>query len=376
MPAVSTRHARLLTATGWVDGDIAFDDRIRAITPRAAPSGQRLPVMLPGFIDVHCHGGGGRDIMQAGDAALTVARTHARHGTTSFLATTMTAPAADIKAALQAVAQHMAQRPAGGARILGVHLEGPYISPGKLGAQPDCASLASTAEFDAWNAIAPIRVCTIAPEMPGHLEMLTHLVGMGVRAQLGHSTCSYEEGVAALNAGASSFTHLFNAMTGLHHREPGLVGAALAHATHSEIIPDLLHVHPGAIRAAWRSIPGLFAVTDATSATGMPDGDYRLGSHTVHKCLGGVRLANGTLAGSCLTMDQALRNLVHGVGLSLAEASHALSRHPAQFLQLPDRGQISLGLYADLVVLDDNLQLQEVFVEGEAMALKAESSAG
>ncbi|MEJ7138547.1 N-acetylglucosamine-6-phosphate deacetylase [Amphibiibacter pelophylacis] len=364
----TTRHARLLTPCGWLDADITFDTRIRAIVPRAAEAGQRLPVMLPGFIDLHCHGGGGRDIMQGGDAAPAVSRTHARHGTTSFLATTMTAPAEDIEAALRALAPHVAQRPQGGARILGVHLEGPYISPHKLGAQPPNAVPGRAAEFDAWNAIAPIRVCTIAPEMPGHLEMLTHLVSRGARAQLGHSTGSYEAAVAALNAGASSFTHLFNAMSALHHREPGLVGAALAHATHSEIIPDLLHVHPGAIRAAWRCIPGLFAVTDATSATGMPDGDYRLGSHTVHKCLGGVRLADGTLAGSCLTMDQALRNLVHGVGLSLAEASHALSRHPAQFLQLPDRGQIAVGQFADLVVLDEALALQEVFVEGEGIA--------
>ena len=131
--------------------------------------------------------------------------------------------------------------------------------------------------------------------------------------QIGHSAGSYEDGVAALAAGATGFTHLFNAMTGLHHREPGMAGAALAHAQRAEIIPDLLHVHPGAIRVALRAIPGLYCVTDSTAAAGMPDGDYRLGRHTVTKCLGGVRLADGTLAGSTLTMDQALRNLV-GLG--------------------------------------------------------------
>ena len=137
--------------------------------------------------------------------------------------------------------------------------------------------------------------------------------------------------MAALEAGASGFTHLFNAMTGLHHRAPGMAGAALAHAQRAEIIPDLLHVHPGAIRVALRCIPGLYCVTDSTAAAGMPDGDYRLGRHTVTKCLGGVRLADGTLAGSTLTMDQALRNLV-GLGLTLAEASRRTSTLAADHL--------------------------------------------
>ncbi len=140
--------------------------------------------------------------------------------------------------------------------------------------------------------------------------------------------------MAALEAGASSFTHLYNAMTGLHHREPGIVGAALAHARYAELIPDLLHVHPGAIRVALRSIPCLYCVTDSTAAAGMPDGQYKLGSHTVTKCLGGVRLPDGTLAGSTLTMDQALRNLVK-IGLPLAEASQRLSQFLADYLGLP-----------------------------------------
>ncbi len=148
-----------------------------------------------------------------------------------------------------------------------------------------------------------------------------------MRLQIGHTLGSYEDGVAALEAGASSFTHLYNAMTGLHHREPGIVGAALAHARYAELIPDLLHVHPGAIRVALRSIPCLYCVTDSTAAAGMPDGQYKLGSHTVTKCLGGVRLPDGTLAGSTLTMDQALRNLVK-IGLPLAEASQRLSQFP------------------------------------------------
>jgi N-acetylglucosamine-6-phosphate deacetylase len=158
-------------------------------------------------------------------------------------------------------------------------------------------------------------------------------------------------------------------MSGMHHRSPGIVGAALAHARYSEIIPDLLHVHPGAIQAALRAIPCLYCVTDSTSATGMPDGEYRLGRHTVTKCLGGVRLADGTLAGSTLTMDQALRNLVD-LGLDLQDAAKRVSTHAADFLGLHDRGRLAAGAHADVVVLDRDLRITQVLVEGEAIALE------
>jgi N-acetylglucosamine-6-phosphate deacetylase len=166
--------------------------------------------------------------------------------------------------------------------------------------------------------------------------------------------------------GARSFTHLFNAMSPLHHRNPGMVGAALAHAEYAEIIPDLLHVHPGAIRAAMRAIPRLYVVTDSTSATGMPDGEYRLGSQHVTKCLGGVRLADGTLAGSTLTMDQALRNLV-SLGLPMADVSNRMSRYAADYLGLEDRGRLARGAWADIVVFDRELALTATYVEGESI---------
>jgi N-acetylglucosamine-6-phosphate deacetylase len=306
--------------------------------------------------------------MGGGDAVARLAGTHARHGTTALLATTMTAPRDEIEAALRALAPFVASRPRGAARVLGVHLEGPYISPQRLGAQPDFAATATLADVLALHALAPLKLITLAPEVPGHLALIVALRGHGFAVQIGHSAGSYEDGVAALRAGAGGFTHLFNAMTGLHHREPGMAGAALAHAGHAEIIPDLLHVHPGAIRAALRCIPGLYCVTDSTAAAGMPDGDYRLGRHVVTKCLGGVRLADGTLAGSTLTMDQALRNLV-GLGLSLAEASRRTSTLAADYLGLADRGRLAPGAWADVVRLDRDLQLTGVVVEGEPIEL-------
>ena len=362
--------ADVLTPQGFVRGDVCWDEqgRIVRLDASAVPDQEAgtagLPLALPGFIDLHVHGAMGRDVMEASRAAQTIAAGLAHHGTTSWLATTMTAPADEITSALGDLAPLCSQRGPGQARVLGVHLEGPYISAQRLGAQPDCVASVDLEQVKAWHAMAPIRVLTLAPEVPGHLLLIGQLNDLGIRVQVGHANGAYEDGLAALQAGATGFTHLFNAMSPLHHREPGMVGAALAHARHAEIIPDLLHVHPGAIRVALRAIEGLYCVSDATAATGMPDGDYRLGRQTVHKCLGAVRLADGTLAGSTLTLDQALRNLV-SLGLTVAEASARVSTIAADYLGLSDRGRLVPGAWADVVLLDRDLTVQQVLVEGE-----------
>ena len=360
-------QGKVLTPDGWVDGEILFSEKIAAIH-HGDFSDEPEYFILPGFIDLHVHGAGGKDTMEAGDAVQVIARQHAKHGTTSLLATTMTAPLADIEAALRAIQPAITQRPTGAARVLGVHLEGPYINPGKLGAQPDFANIGSLEQVKHLDAIAPIKLITVAPEMEGHLQLVSELSAMGMQVQIGHTLGTYEDGVAALNNGAKGFTHLYNAMSRLDHRAPGMVGAALAHAQFSEIIPDLLHVHPGAIKAAMRAIPHLYCVTDSTAASGMPDGQYMLGRQVVHKCLGGVRLEDGTLAGSTLTMDQALRNLV-SIGLDLEDASKRVSTYAADYLGLSERGRLRAGAFADLVVLDRQLNLIAVYVEGEKIDL-------
>ncbi|MGE4242323.1 N-acetylglucosamine-6-phosphate deacetylase [Ramlibacter sp.] len=364
-----TLEGNILTSQGWLRGALDIDGaRIAAIRgdaiDEATARSNGGALLLPGFIDLHVHGGDGRDIMEGGDAARTVARCHARHGSTALLATTMTAPMADLRVAFEGLNTVRSAPDSHAAHILGVHLEGPYINPGKLGAQPDFARRVSQEELAELNAMVPVRLLTIAPEMHGHLEQIPQLVAAGYRVQIGHTTGSYDDGVRALQRGATGFTHLFNAMTGLQHREPGMVGAALAHAQFAEIIPDLLHVHPGAIRAAMRAIPCLYCVTDSTSATGMPDGEYKLGRQPVTKCLGGVRLADGTLAGSALTMDKALRNLVERIGTSIEDASRRLSTYAADHLGLADRGRLEVGAHADIVVLDAALTLTDVIIEG------------
>nr|WP_295085789.1 N-acetylglucosamine-6-phosphate deacetylase [uncultured Roseateles sp.] len=370
-----TIEGHILTPQGFVRGRLLHTQGcIEAIEGTPIPTERVLreadAIVLPGFVDCHVHGGDGHDIMQGGDAAAQVARCHARHGTTSLLATTMTAPFDEIEAALRALSPHCVRRPVGGARVLGVHLEGPYISPGKLGAQPDFAISLDLEQLQALSRLAPIRVLTLAPEVNDHQLRIAELNRAGFIVQIGHSAGSYDDGVAALEQGARGFTHLFNAMTGLHHREPGMVGAALAHAQHAELIPDLLHLHPGAIRAALRAIPCAYCVTDSTSAAGMPDGEYQLGRYRVFKCLGGVRLADNTLAGSALTMDQALRNLV-AIGLSLDDAARRVSTYAADYLGMTQIGRLQPGAEADVVVFDRDLRLRRVLVEGEEIDIHA-----
>jgi len=373
MSSLSQVRGNVLTPQGWIDGAIHFGDLICAIEGESLehePSGlgDSGDYILPGFIDLHVHGGGGKDVMEGGDAVDTIARLHARHGTTSMLATTMTAPLAELEVALTAIGSACRQRGAGRARVLGAHLEGPYINPGKLGAQPDFAIEATLDQVDWLASFAPLKLITIAPEVDGHLELVRTLTTGGMLVQIGHTLGSYEDGVAALKNGAAGFTHLFNAMSGFHHRDPGMAGAAMAHAEYAELIPDLLHVHPGAIRAALRAIPRLYCVTDSTAAAGMPDGDYMLGRQVVHKCCGGVRLSDGTLAGSTLTMDQALRNLI-AMGLDIGEASLRTSTYPADYLGVKERGRLKTGCFADILVFDRQFTLKEVYVEGEKIDL-------
>ncbi len=362
---------RILTPTGWITGNIEFRERIRRIV--ADPGADTRVTILPGFVDLHVHGGAGVDIMEGGSAGAAVARAHARHGTTALLGTTLTAKEAGIRHALAGLAGVIAQRPTGGARMLGVHLEGPFLNKQRLGAQPPDVIAASLELVQRFHAIAPIRVLTLAPEVDGHLDLIPQLAAMGIRSQIGHSAGTYDDGVAALNAGVAGFTHLYNGMTGMDHYHGGIVGAALAHAEYGEIIPDLIHVQPAALKVALRAIPRLYGVTDATAATGMPDGEYALGTQRVLKCGGCVRLATGSLAGSVLTMDQALRNFV-SLGLDVENASKRLSLYPADYLGESERGRLAPGAWADIVVLDESLHLTAVFVEGETIDLSTHST--
>lgn len=360
-----TLEGSVLTPEGWRAGRLRCDARVIAVegAPTETPE---PPFILPGFVDLHVHGGGGADMMAGGDAIARAARLHARHGTTALLATSVTAPPAATAAFLDAVrAATRLERP-DGARVLGAHLEGPFLNPRKLGAQPPFAAAPDLSLLADWLARAPVLAMTFAPECDPDGALLAALKAAGVRPQIGHTLCSYAEGAAALLAGCGA-THLFNAMSGLAHRDNGAAGAALAHAAFAEIIPDLIHVEAGAILAARRAIPGLYGVTDATAGAGMPDGDYALGGQRAIKRGGAMRLESGALAGSALTMDAALRNLV-AIGLPLAEAARRLSATPAAWLGRDEIGRLAPGARADVVTLNGALAVEQVLIGGRPVA--------
>jgi len=357
--AGSVLQGLVLTPTGLLPGRLHFSERIEAFEPAPVEG----PYILPGFLDLHVHGGAGRDAMEGEEAVRALARFHLAHGTTALLPTTVTAPPEEILRALEGIRQAMEAPREGEARILGVHLEGPFISPKRLGAQPPFPREPDLELIASFLEAAPVRVVTLAPELPGALDLVRFLAARGVRPQVGHTEASYEEALLALEAGATGFTHLYNAMPPLHHRHPGPVGLALERGGWAELIPDGLHVDPAVVRLTVKSIPDLYFVTDAVAAAGMPDGVYDLGRHRVEKRGEGVWLGE-SLAGSALTLDQALRNLV-AWGVPLEEAARRLSTLPARYLGLEDLGEIAPGKRADLVVLNEDLQFLEVYLGGE-----------
>ena len=352
---------QLVTETGLTPVVVSFDERILGVEPTDHANPQ---IILPGVLDWHNHGGGGGDVMDGEAGIRALARTHLQFGMTGFLATTVTASDAEIEAVLEAAAHVMANRAEDEARCHGVHLEGPYLSASKLGAQPPNTRVVDADRVAAWLRTGIVRVMTYAPEQDpeGLLPKLAE--AHNVKLQLGHTGCAYAE-AAALLASGHGVTHLYNAMGGVHHREPGLALAGLSCAQFSEIICDGLHVTEPAFALARQSIAELYAVTDATAASGMADGRYRLGSHSVEKRDGAVRLADGTLAGSAATAETTVSTL-RGFGLPWSEIMLMTSKRPAKWLGLDAEIGLQPGKPADFVVYKDE-RLANVWMSGQAL---------
>jgi N-acetylglucosamine-6-phosphate deacetylase len=335
--------------------------------------------VLPGFIDLHVHGAVGMDTMDASAAGLhSMAAFFARHGVTAFLPTTMTAASAPTLAAVRAVAAAMTsqtEEPPHGARILGVHLEGPYISPRFPGAQPaGHIRPPDRHEFLELVAAGPVRMITLAPEVPGATALVQIAQEQKIITVLGHTNATYEECITAIHHGVSQATHTYNAMSGLHHRHPGALGAVLSHdQLYAQLIADTIHVHPAAMKilARCKGIERTLLITDAMRATGLGPGHYDLGGQSVTVQGDECRLADGTLAGSILTMERALGHFMVATGLALAAAWPATSRSPAQALDLAhDHGALTPGYRADLVLLDAQLQVMATLVGGAVVYLR------
>lgn len=324
--------------------------------------------IVPGLIDLQVNGAFGFDLTADSSTIASLASRLPATGVTGFLGTLISSPLESYSRMLHDLDQAAAE--ARGARVLGVHLEGPYLSPRRKGAHnPVYLRTPSLDEIDRWVASPSVRLVTVAPELPGALEFIRHLRTRNLAVSAGHSDATYEQAAAGFDAGVTWGTHLFNAMSPLAHREPGLAGALLSCGVPYGLIADGIHVHPAAVKLAWRAEgpKGLTLVTDAMAAMGMTPGQYRLGDRQVTFDTRSARLADGTLAGSILQMDQAVRNLITFTGCSLAEAITAASATPARIIGLASQGQVAPGFSADLVLLDPSIHVQMTLVAGQVV---------
>lgn len=370
MPASpqSSPDGHILTPSGWVKGHVLFaEGRIVAIrgTPLPSTADPAAPYILPGFIDLHVHGGDGADYSDGEVGIRRFLRFHAARGTVALAPTTGTAPVAVIDQALTEIGRIKNHTGPGEPIVLGAHLEGPFINPGKLGAQSNQTLDGDVALALRWNDLCPLIIATVAPEIPGGGAVIEALTARGCRVQIGHSLATAEETATGFSRGLSGFTHLFNGMSGLDHRGPGAAAYALARGRYAELICDLIHVHPEMIRAAARAIPRLYAISDATALAGCPDGEHGGGTdgHVI-KTGNRIMLANGTsLAGSAITMIDGFRNLV-SLGFSIAEASDMCSTRQAEYLGRSDIGRIAPGALASFVVLSPELEIFSVSIVG------------
>lgn len=374
--------ARLLTPNEVVERPVvALDDGV--IASISARNGAELPpgrhvdfpdcTLIPALFDVHIHGSGGRDSMEATDSALNViGKFLARRGVGAYFATTVTAPVDTLLRSLSALVK-LLHAPLEGARPLGIHLEGPFLSPHKRGCHVESQLLTpSVALFDRlWQAAeGHIRLLTIAPELPGAEETIAHATKLGVRISLGHSNAQGDAARRGIAAGAASATHTFNAMRAFDHRDPGLLAEVLTNdGLFAEIICDGLHVDPAAVRL-FRRAKGrdrAMLVTDAMAGAGMPDGHYRLGEMDVRvingRCVAGDD--EKTLAGSTLTLDRAVRNYAEFTGAPLTEAVGLATRNPARMTGLDaEIGSLAPGRSADIAVLSPKNEVLETFLRG------------
>lgn len=376
------RNARIITPTftyekGWL---LCRDGKISAFAPYSAPAIDDADVivaddltLIPGFIDVHAHGGNGFDVMDGDEASLVgIAQYYSRFGVTSFLPSTWTDTPENTLNALEAI-KGLQNKQIPGATILGAHLEGPFLNAEKCGAQhADYIRRAGKREGNQYLDLDVIRLLAIAPEFSQNQWLITEAVKRGITVSVAHSSSKYDEIRFATTLGLSHATHTYNAMTPLHHREPGAVGAILSIDNITcELIADLIHIHPAALDIVWRAKgkDNVVLITDSTKLAGMPDGDYHFSHQDVEMIDGTIRIKySGTLAGTTLTMNQALRNFMYATGEPLENVWQTTSWNPARVANVIDRkGSITIGKDADLVLVDDDMNVYMTVVEGRVV---------
>jgi len=379
-------NARVVAPAGTIERGYVHikEDKIAAIGSVTDLAGQAEGVeridaggawLIPGFVDVHVHGGANHDFMDVDEEGIReITKFHASNGTTSMLATTLTAPREELTAVIALAADYMS-KPMPYAKLVGVHLEGPFVNVKWKGAQNPAYILPPQPEWlEEWVDRFPgvVKLQTLAPEIEGSLDYIEKLAANGIVPSCGHTDATYDQIIAAADRGLRHAVHTFNAMTPLHHRNPGTVGAVLTDdRITAEVIADGHHVHPAGVKLITRAkgVHNVILVTDAMAAAGMPDGDYDLGGLPVHMKCGVARLKeNDSLAGSTLTMISAVRFLVREIGVSLEEASLMASANPARQLGLADSiGTLEAGKQADFLLLNDDLDIQSTWIDGKKL---------
>jgi N-acetylglucosamine-6-phosphate deacetylase len=380
---------RILTSASLiVDGDrIAAIESAQHTPPSAFVIDARESFIVPGFVDVHVHGIEGHDSLDHADAIAEMAARLPRYGVTAFCPTTVACAPEALDAVLNEVARARVSRAANAARVLPAHLESNFINPDYNGAQPKgCLRLPNDERREGnfsgreildviESRAADVGIVTVAPEMEGVLELIPALVRGGQRVSLGHSGADFEHAVAAIDAGARQATHLFNRMTPITHRAPGLAGAVLSHeAITAELICDGFHVHPAMCRLAIaaKRVDGVMAITDGTAGAGLSAGSLtRLGGRTIRVSDQAALLDDGTLAGSTLTMDRAFRNIVTMFHMTITEAAMMCATTPARAMGLTRFGVIAEGNIADLVLLDRAFRVRRTLIAGETVYERA-----
>jgi len=347
------------------------DMRLPAGATETSASGQTA---IPGFIDVHIHGAGGRDVMEGTEQAMSiVAGTLARHGTTSFLATTVTASPDDTCRSVEGIARYITQQFGAlqpKAEVLGIHYEGPFINNVRRGVHPaEWIQLPSADLLQRFlhAAAGNARILTIAPELPGAVPCIKEARAAGVLVAMGHTDATYEQARAGIALGVKHAVHVYNAMRPFSHRDSGVIGAVLTSSeVTAELIADGVHVEEAAMRILLQAKGArqVILISDGLSATGMPDGKYMLGKLEVTVSGGVCRNSEGKLAGSTLTLDRALRNVI-ALGIPLQDAVRMLTANPAKLLGIEfKKGALRTGADADIVLLDENLQVTKVWTRG------------
>ncbi|WP_261301394.1 N-acetylglucosamine-6-phosphate deacetylase [Paenibacillus andongensis] len=370
-------NVRVVAEKGIIEqGSVCVENgRITTIVEGALVHSEGLEILdgegkllIPGMIDVHIHGAKGYDMMDGTVRSIeVVSETCAATGCTSFLATSVSSKMEDLQRMIDNVKKVAGKER--GASIVGIHTEGPYLNVKRKGMQneaflrhPDITEMEQIVE----QAGSLLKMVTIAPELPGGMEMVSYLQERGIIVAIAHSDATYDEATEAFRLGASHITHCFNGMRPIHHRDPGLVVAAFEQPHVSlQAIVDHVHLHPAIIRLMHKikGAEGMVLITDALHAMGLGDGDYQFGGHAVKVAGGVAQLQDGTLASSTVTMNEALRNTVE-LGISLEDAVTMASRTPADLLGLPQKGRIAIGADADMVLMDDQFQVIWTMIGG------------